>query len=79
MISQTYTINGSTYEPLTDYLRGWIPGALGLPCPANPNAEVVRGHALGAKDRETVGLRLSCITNVLWHSCTLLNTCRKVA
>jgi len=73
-----YTINGSTYEPMTDYRRGWLPGALGLPCPTGANAEIVRGHHLGAKDRDTVGLRSSCITNVLWHSIRLGN-CRKVA
>lgn len=76
-MNPTYTINGSTYEPLSDYLRGWIPGALGLPCPANPNAEVVRGHTLGAKDRISHRLGNACITNVLWHAIRM-NQCRKV-
>ncbi len=77
-MNPTYTINGSTYEPLTDYLRGWVPGALGLDCPANPNAEVVRGHLLGSADRKSIGLGHACVVNVLWHAIRH-NQCRKVA
>ena len=76
-MSPTYTIHGATYEPLTDYLRGWLPGALGLPCPEAPNDEVARGHEQGVQDRQTHGLRISCVANIIWHECRHGN-CRKV-
>lgn len=75
-MASTYTINGSTYEPMTDHLRGWLPGALGLPCPPDPSPEIMDSWNLGAKDyilRGTHGIQ-----NILWRECQEGN-CRKVA
>jgi hypothetical protein len=75
MTPTTYTINGTTYEPLTDYMRGWLPGALGLPCPPDPSPAIRDAWNSGAKQfilRGTHGL-----SNVLWHECKC-HTCRKV-
>lgn len=76
-MNPTYTVNGATYEPLSDHLRGWLPGALGLPCPTGANADVVQAHTRGLEDRRIHGLRSSCVSNVLWHSIRQ-GTCRKV-
>jgi hypothetical protein len=78
MKPQTHTINGQTFEPLPDYLRGWIPGVLGLPMANRTTSfEITRGWVQGGRDRHFHGLRSSCITNMLWHA-ILQNQCRKV-
>lgn len=78
MTAQTYAVNGSTYEPLTDYLRGWTPGALGLPCPPDPSPETMDAWNQGVKDRLLHGTNEAGISNVLWHEIGNTN-CRKVA
>ena len=77
-MNPTYTVNGSTYEPLSDYLRGWIPGALGLPCPPDPSPETMDAWNQGVKDRLLRGPCVNQITNILWHECRRGN-CRKIA
>lgn len=77
MTPTTYTVAGHVYEPLTDYLRGWLPGALGLPCPKDPSPVIMEAWNTGARDyllreRSTHG-----ITNILWHACEQ-GACRKV-
>ena len=64
----TYSVSGVTWEPLDEYLAGWLPGVLGLPCPSNPPPDTMRAWNEGVTERLERGHIAQQINNILWHS-----------